>query len=85
MQKSQEAQLSRDAWEKYWGKKVPKGYIVHHKDGNPRNRSKGNLIIVTLAKHNSLTKKGKTLKEQEHQAKNKPNIAGKERPQRRYR
>jgi hypothetical protein len=83
--KSTEAQRSRDAWEKHWGKKVPRGYIVHHKDGDPKNIAPSNLRIVTLAEHNTLTKKGKTLKQQEHQAKNKPNIAGKEKPQRRYR
>jgi hypothetical protein len=83
--KSGDAQKSRDAWEKFWGKKIPKGYIVHHKNGDPTDRSKGNLTIITLARHNSITKKGKTLKQQEHQAKNKRNIAGNEKPQRRYR
>lgn len=83
--KSADAQRSRDAWEKAWGKKIPKGYIVHHKDGDPTNLAKGNLMIVTLARHNSMTKKGKTFKEQARQAKNKPNIAGDEKPQRRYR
>lgn len=83
--KSSDAQKSRDAWERIWGKKVPKGYIVHHKNGDPTDMSKDNLTIITLAKHNSITKKGKTLKQQRNQAKNKPNIAGKEKPQRRYR
>lgn len=83
--KSTEAARSREAWEKHWGKKVPRGYIVHHVDGNPKNLAIGNLRIITLARHNSITKKGKTLKQQEHQAKNKRNIAGKEPPQRRYR
>jgi hypothetical protein len=83
--KSTDAQKARDVWEKRWGKKIPKGWICHHKNGDPTDNSKDNLIIASLAKHNSMTKRGKTLKQQARQATNKPNIAGAEKPQRRYR
>jgi len=83
--KSTDALKSRKAWEKHWGKKVPAGYMVHHKDGDPTNLAPSNLMIVTLERHNSMSKKGKSLKQQEHASKNKPNIAGSEKPQRRYR
>ena len=74
MSKSTEAARAVKAWEKFWGKQLPKGYIVHHKNGDPTDNSKGNLVAMTIAKHNTITKKGKTLKQQEHQTKNEPNV-----------
>jgi hypothetical protein len=62
--KSTDSLNARKAWEKNWGKKVPKGYIVHHKDGDPTNNSAGNLKIVRQGAHNTIEKKGKSWKEQ---------------------
>jgi len=36
------------------GKSAPKGYVVHHKDMNPKNNSKDNLMLMTKAEHNRL-------------------------------
>jgi len=83
--KSTDSNRAIAAWEKEWGKKVPKGYVVHHKDGNPENNSSDNLMIISRAKSNRLHKKGKTLKQQEYASRAKENIVGKELPQRRYR
>lgn len=38
-------------WEYYSGKKVPKGYCIHHKDGNTFNNSIDNLECVEISKH----------------------------------
>ena len=83
--KSTDSNRARDAWEKHWGKKVPKGFIVHHADGNPENNHISNLKLMRLAQSNKIHKKGKTLNQQEHQAKNKPNKSDTEKPQRRFR
>jgi len=83
--KSTEARHAVEAWEKAWGKQLPKGYVIHHKDGNPENNSISNLQMISRAKSNKIHKKGKTLKQQKYASKNEPNIAGKEKPQRRFR
>lgn len=39
---------------KYWkwfGKSVPKGYEIHHKNGNHRDNRKCNLMLLTSAEH----------------------------------
>lgn len=79
--KSTDARHARAAWEKHHKKRLPKGYIVHHKDGNPENNSRGNLEVVSLAEHNEVTKEGKSWEQWAVQAKNKPNSV----KQRRYR
>lgn len=38
-------------WEFYSGKTVQKGYVVHHKDGNPFNNSYENLECVSAKQH----------------------------------
>lgn len=43
--------LHRYVWEKYNGK-VPKGYVIHHKDGNCQNNDISNLECVTSKQHN---------------------------------
>ena len=83
--KSTDSNRAREAWEKYWGKKCPKGYVVHHKDGNPENNHISNLKLMKIGDMNKIHKKGKTLKQQERQAKNKPNKSDTEKPQRRFR
>jgi hypothetical protein len=83
--KSTDALNARRAWEKHWGKKVPKGYMVHHKDGNAQNQHISNLGLAKLGAHNKEHKKGKTLKEQTKGVTNKPNKGSKDGVQRRYR
>lgn len=39
--------LHRDVWEFYSGKKIPKGYHVHHKDGNWLNNDFENLVCLS--------------------------------------
>lgn len=37
-------------WEKYHGP-IPKGYVIHHKDGNHHNNCLYNLELLTRAEH----------------------------------
>lgn len=41
-------------WEKHHNKKIPEGYCVHHKDGNPLNNEIENLELMTIKKHNKI-------------------------------
>ena len=41
-------------WEKYYGKKVPKGYHIHHKDENKTNNDINNLELMTASDHMKL-------------------------------
>lgn len=83
--KSTDALHARQAWEKYWHKKVPKGFMVHHRNGDPTDNRPSNLMIVSRAKSNRIHKEGKTLAEQKYAAKNKPNIGTEDGKQRRFR
>lgn len=38
-------------WEFYNGRKVPKGYCIHHKDGNCHNNDISNLECVPIRQH----------------------------------
>ena len=50
--KSRKSKVNRAARNKASRKKsCPKGKEVHHKDGNPRNNSKSNLICVSVSKN----------------------------------
>jgi len=60
--KSTDALNARRAWEKHTGKKIPRGYTVHHKDGDPTNDNISNLKLTRS--HNTIEKKGKSWKEQ---------------------
>lgn len=83
--KSTDSYQSILAWEKHWGKKVPKGYIIAHKDGNPENLDPKNLTLKTRAEHNREHKKGKPVKDWGKGIKNKPNIGHEDGVQRRFR
>ena len=48
--------LHRDIWEHFNGK-IPKGYVVHHVDGNPSNNDISNLKIMTQSEHIKLHQK----------------------------
>lgn len=39
-------QKSKEAWEKYHGRKIPPGGLIHHKDGDRTNISKKNLELI---------------------------------------
>lgn len=42
--------MHRDVWEFYNGP-IPKGYEVHHKDGNPENNDIANLVCIPHGEH----------------------------------
>lgn len=44
------------AWEKHSGEPVPKGCVIHHKDGNKHNNAFENLELLTIEDHSSLHK-----------------------------
>jgi len=83
--KSTDAYQARKAWEEHWGKKIPDGYVIAHKNDNPTDNSIGNLRLMTREAHNSLTKKGKTHAEQVKGVKNKPNKGSEDGVQKRFR
>lgn len=45
--------IHRDIWEFYNGK-IPRGYLIHHKDFNPANNDISNLILLTYSEHKKL-------------------------------
>lgn len=49
--------LHREVYEKHYGS-IPKGYIVHHKDGDKLNNSIDNLELMSRAEHASIHHKG---------------------------
>ena len=44
----------RVVWEQAHGKKVPKGYDIHHIDGNGKNNDPSNLVAIPHADHMKL-------------------------------
>lgn len=50
--------LHRAIWERYSGEKIPKGYIIHHIDGNRLNNEFSNLMCVSPKEHSKLHKNG---------------------------
>ena len=43
--------LHRLVWEKHHGKRVPKGYHIHHKDKNKTNNDISNLQLISASEH----------------------------------
>lgn len=43
--------LHRLIWEDFYGKSIPNGYSIHHKDGNPLNNEIWNLQCCENSKH----------------------------------
>ena len=43
--------LHRAIWEEYYGQKIPEGYVIHHKDHNPKNNNINNLQLMTAEEH----------------------------------
>lgn len=52
--------LHRVIWEEHYGE-IPKGYVVHHKDGNKLNNDIENLELMSLKEHGNMHHKGKKL------------------------
>lgn len=52
---------ARKLWLKYCGY-IPKGFIIHHKDGDPSNNNILNLACVTTKHHGKLHKELGTFK-----------------------
>jgi hypothetical protein len=50
--------MHRDVWRHYNGP-IPKGFHVHHKDGDRTNNKIGNLELIDGRKHNSMHSKGR--------------------------
>lgn len=46
-------------WEKVHGRKLPKGYVVHHLNGDPLDNRPENLMMMEHGAHVSLHKRGK--------------------------
>ena len=53
-------------WEFYSGKTVPKGYEIHHKDGNPLNNDFSNLECIPMREHRAKYKLKDPEKQKEH-------------------
>lgn len=60
--------LARYIWEKKNGK-IPKGYVLHHKDRNPLNDTIDNLEILTRAEHLEVHRKEHNKKRQRRRIK----------------
>jgi hypothetical protein len=59
-------------WEFYSGQKVPKGWCVHHKDGDTFNNSFENLECIPRYEHDRIPKNVDVEKNKEHLAKIRP-------------
>lgn len=51
--------LHRLIWEDFWGCEIPKGYVIHHKDGNKLNNCILNLQLMRDKDHRSLHSTGR--------------------------
>jgi len=58
--------LHRYIYEMHYGE-IPKGYEIHHKDGNKLNNNIDNLEILTKSEHTKLHMAGRTLSEKHKQ------------------
>jgi hypothetical protein len=52
--------LHRYVWEEHNNRKVPKGYVVHHKDEDKTNNDPANLECITDSNHKILHSTGKS-------------------------
>ena len=43
------------------GYNIPKGYVVHHIDGNKQNNILSNLVLLTVEEHNNAHAKSELL------------------------
>ena len=59
-------------WEFYSGQTVPKGYEVHHKDGNPFNNDYSNLECLPRSEHRAMWKAKDPEKQRKHLEKIRP-------------
>jgi len=47
---------AKKIWMQYWRESIPKGYEIHHVDGNNLNNNICNLALVTIEYHDDLHK-----------------------------
>ena len=52
--------LHRDVYQAHWGA-IPKGFLVHHVDGNGYNNEESNLVAISRKTHQSIHVGGKAL------------------------
>lgn len=45
-------------WEYYHGKKVPKGMVIHFLDGDTKNKTKENMVLITRQENMALAMTG---------------------------
>jgi hypothetical protein len=45
---------SRAAWRRAYKRPIPRGWHIHHLDGNPENNDPNNLVCVSLEQHINL-------------------------------
>ena len=45
----------QEVLEKYGLKEIPKDRVIHHKDGNKKNNSPDNLVLIPTKLHNTLS------------------------------
>lgn len=50
--------LHRLIWEEFWGCEIPKGYVIHHKNGNIQDNCILNLQLMRYKDHASMHNKG---------------------------
>lgn len=64
-QKGKSRLLHRRIWEEFYNKKIPEGYVIHHKNGNKSDNHIQNLQCCSLINHQKFhgKKKGYTLSE----------------------
>lgn len=54
-------------WESHGNAPVPRGYVLHHRDGDKTNNDYQNLQLLTRAEHAKLHGKGRTVTEETRQ------------------
>lgn len=52
--------LGRKIWEEHYGE-IPKGYVIHHIDGDTKNDRIENLRCMSKSEHKKLHEKEKTV------------------------
>jgi hypothetical protein len=59
--------LHRLIWEDFYGCEIPKGYVIHHKNGNKLDNCILNLQLMRKADHDKIHNTGKTLSDEHKQ------------------
>lgn len=72
--------LHRLIFEDFYNFEIPKGFVVHHKDGNKQNNCILNLQLLSEKEHSRLHNKGKILSEETKQKIKESKIGKKRKP-----